>query len=86
MKKSQSKTPEWMQPPKFRIEVRTWGVVAECAECDGQKPVRWQYVGFVRFMPEFRFVCECGNTANYKIFNPSSGFPSEVGLIKEENT
>jgi hypothetical protein len=27
-----------------------------------------------------------GHFPNYKIFNPFSGFPSEVGLIKEENT
>ena len=71
---------EWRRPSTFRLTIRTWGIVAECLKCYGRGQVQWGFVGYVRFMPQFRFTCECGNVAEYSIYNRVAGFPAEAVL------
>jgi hypothetical protein len=67
---------EWNQPQPFRIDFSHAGLRAECSKCRGGR-VTWRFVGFERFMPTFRFECECGNAADRSVFNGVSGFPVE---------
>jgi|GEM_PF-4878582 len=67
---------EWNQPAPFRIEFESMGLRAECLKCNRGNVV-WSFAGLTRFMPTFRFSCECGNVAERPIFNSTSGFPAE---------
>jgi len=77
---------EWNKPQAFRIDFTWAGLKAECLKCGGGGRVVWAFVGYERFMPKFRFECECGNVAERCVFNGTSGFPVEPKPVSPTST